>query len=196
MAYDKLVLHPQDPRAILQDPAHLLDALRSRGLIGGPLVWNGESHYAPGARFEELIQFRFKGFAKPEARELHVSLSETAEDPEFLGGSNAQTPHCPECRGIVSDWKVQLRTWRRDHRGTWDCARCGRGVEVENLDWAHTGGIARYSVDLWGIPPAVAVPSVELLAFLQRTTLQEWSYFYYRLGTDSTRSVRSRVQPW
>jgi hypothetical protein len=196
MPYDKLVLHPQDPRAILQDPALLLDALRSRGLIGGPLVWHGESHYAAGPSFGELIQFRFKGFAKPAARELHVSLSETAEDPEFLGGSHVQTPRCPECRGIVTDWRAQLRAWRRDHRRTWDCARCGRGVEVQKLDWAHTGGIARYSLDLWGIPPAVAVPSAELLALLRRLTLEEWNYFYYRLGTESTQSVLPRVQPW
>lgn len=194
MAYDKLVLHPQHPRAILHDPALLLDALRSRGLIAGSFGWHGENHYAAGPSFGDLV--RFKRFVEPEARELHVSLSETAEDPAFLGGACAQPPRCPACRGILSDWRAQLRVWRREnHRRTWSCARCGTGVEVQKLDWAHTGGIARYSLDLWGIRQGAAIPSAELLALLERVTLEEWNYFYYRLGTDLTQGVRSRVQP-
>ncbi len=193
MAYDKLVLHPQHPRAILHDPARLLDALRSKGLIGGSFGWHGENHYAAGPSFGELV--RFRKTAQPHARELHVSLSETAEDPAFLGGSHARPPRCPACRGILSDWRVQLRVWRRDHRRTWNCARCGGGVEVQELDWARTGGIARYSLDLWGIRHGAAAPSAELLALLERVTLEKWNYFYYRLGPDPTRSVGSRLQP-
>jgi hypothetical protein len=66
---------------------------------------------------------------------------------------------------------------------------------VQKLDWAHTGGIARYSLDLWGIRQGAAAPSAELLALLERVTLEKWNYFYYRLGPDPTRSVRSRLQP-
>ena len=194
MANDKLVLHPQDPWAILHDPALLLEALRSRGLIGGSFGWHGENHYAAGPRFGELV--RFKRFAEPEGRELHVSLSETVEDPAFLGATSTQPPHCPACRGIFSDWRAQLLAWRReDHRRRWTCARCGKGVEVHQLDWAHTGGLARYSLDLWGIRQSAAIPSAELLSLLERVTLEEWNYFYHWLGTDPARRVQSRVQP-
>lgn len=194
MADDKLVLHPQNPWAILHDPALLLDALRSRGLIGGSFCWYGENHCATGPCFGDLVLFR--RFAEPEGRELHISLSETAEEPAFLGATYAQPPRCPACRGNVSDWRAQLLAWRREnHRRTWTCPRCGRGVEVHRLDWTHTGGIARYSLDIWGIRQGAAIPSAELLALLERVTLEPWNYFYYRLGTDPTGRVQSRVQP-
>ena len=194
MAYDKLVLHPQNPRAILHDPPRVLDALRSKGLIGSSFGWSGENHYAPGPRYRELVLF--KKFAEPEERELHVSLSETSEEPTFLGASYAQPPHCPACRSLFADWRAQLLAWHRaGHPALWTCARCRRRVEVRDLDWVHTGGIARYSLDLWGILQGAAIPSAELLSLLERLTVERWNYFYYRLGTEPLARVPSRVQP-
>jgi hypothetical protein len=194
MADDKLVLHPQDPRAILHDPTLVLDALRSSGLIGGSFGWYGENHYAAGPRYRELVLFR--RFAEPEERELHVSLSETSEEPAFLGATYAQPPFCPGCRGVFPDWRAQILAWQRDnYRRPWNCARCGNGVEVSRLDWAHTGGIARYSLDLWGIRQGAAIPSAGLLGLLERVTLEQWNYFYYRLGNNPAPRVPPRVQP-
>jgi hypothetical protein len=68
-------------------------------------------------------------------------------------------------------------------------------VEVQHLDWAHTGGIARYSLDVWGVRQGTARPSDELLALLKRVTFEEWNYFYYRLGEDSTRGLQAGLHP-
>jgi hypothetical protein len=194
MAFDKLVLHPTNPWAILHDPDLLLDALRERGLIGGAFGWNGENHHAAGPRYRELVLFR--RFGEPEEGELHVSLAETTEEPCFLGAAYAQPPYCPGCRGTYRDWRNQLLDWQRNGcRRPWTCARCGRRVEVRHLDWARTGGIARYSLDLWGIRRGAAIPSAELLGLLERLTREAWSYFYYRLGADPTSRLPSRVQP-
>ena len=181
MAYEKLVLHPLNPRAILHDPHRLLEAVRSTGLIGSSFGRDGEVHYAPGPRFRDLVRFRKP--AEAPGRELHVSLSETSEEPALLGATSAPPPACRACRGLFHDWKAQLASWRREmHRGPWTCPRCGRATEVHELDWGHASGIARYSLDLWGIRRDEADPSPELLEVLKRVTLETWQYFYYRLS--------------
>lgn len=193
MPDEKLVLHPSNPWAILHDPSLLLNAVRAGGLIGGSVNWYGETHYAVGPRFHELVLFRRSALS--DAAELHVSLSETSEEPEFLGSSHAQPPLCPRCRTFVSDWNAQLEAWRREgRRRLWSCSKCARGVDVGQLDWGHTGGVARYSLDLWGIRRAAAVPSAELLNLLERTTFEKWNYFYNRLGLGPVARAQPRAR--
>ena len=193
MPEEKLVLHPSNPWAILHDPSLLLDALRSAGLIGVSVPFYGEIHYAAGPRFHELVLFR--KLAVAEAPQLHVSLSETAEAPEFLGASRTRPPLCPRCRSYVPDWMAQLQTWRHEGRHLpWNCSRCGRGADIQELDWAHTGGVARYSLELWGVPHGAAVPAPELLALLERATLERWSYFYYRLALEPAGRTQARAR--
>ncbi len=193
MPDEKLVLHPSNPWAILHDPSLLLDALRSGGLIGGSVPWYGEIHYAMGPRFHELVLF--KKLAPSDVSQVHVSLSETAESPEFLGASQTRPPLCPRCRAFVPDWMAQLQALRHEgRRRPWSCSRCGQGADIGELDWAHTGGVARYSLDLWGIHHGAAVPSPELLNLLERTTLERWNYFYYRLGLDSAGRAQPRAR--
>jgi hypothetical protein len=189
MAYEKLVLHPLNSRAILHDPSTLVDGLLEKGLIGGSFDWDGEVHYAAGPRFRKLVLF--KRTLERDLPEPHVSISETSEEPEFLGASHARPPRCPWCRGMFGDWRNQLRAWQKDRgRRYWTCTRCRRPVELERLDWDHTGGIARYSLDLWGIRQNAAVPADELLAFLEDATFERWRYFYYQLGTGAPRWIR------
>lgn len=193
MAYDKLVLHPLNPWAILHDPPLLVEALRSTGLIGDRFGWAGEIHYAPGPRFRKLVLFTF---AEPQERELHVSLSETAEQPGFLGTTHAYSPRCRACREPLTDWRAQLAAWRREGlRRPWTCPKCRRAAEVSHLDWAHSGGIARYSLDLWGIRRNAAAPSAELLGILERVTYEKWNYFYDWLSASLTPPGQMRVRP-
>ena len=180
MADHKLVLHPVNPRAILQDPALLLASLRRIGLMGAAFSHLGDLHYKPGPRFRELIVFKTP-LSTSDPAACHLSLLETAADPTFLGAGNAQPPLCPACQGPLSDWKAQLLTWQAEHqRYLWSCPKCKGKAPVERLDWGATGGVARYSVDVWGIPEKQAAPSEELLGFLQQETFEAWRYFYYR----------------
>ena len=183
MADNKLVLHPVNPRAILQDPAQLLDSLRGIGLIGAGFSHFGELHYKAGPRFTELVVFR-EAPAAPGSTDpalCHVSLLETTTDPAFLGAANAQPPLCPGCQRPLADWKAQLLTWQAEkQRYLWVCQKCGGKSPVERLDWGLTGGIARYSLDVWGVLENQAVPSEELLGFLQQETFEAWRYFCYR----------------
>ncbi|HLA78898.1 MAG TPA: hypothetical protein VJU18_15070 [Vicinamibacteria bacterium] len=183
MADNKLVLHPVNPRAILQDPALLLDALRGVGLIGAGFSHLGELHYKAGPRFRELIVF---GEVPPapgasDPGPCHVFLAETTAAPTFLGAANAQPPHCPACQAPLSDWKAQLLTWQAENeRYLWSCSKCKGKTPVERLEWGSTGGVGRYSLDVWGVAEGQASPSQEVLAFLQQETFEAWRHFYYR----------------
>ena len=183
MSDHKLVLHPVNPRAILQDPPALMDALRGHGFVGAGFSYVGELHYKPGSRFRELIVF--KPGAPPPAPgptpAQHVSLLETQPAPAFLGASNTQPPACAECRQPLADWRAQLLAWQAAReRYQWSCAKCKRTAPVEKLDWGKTGGVARYSLDVWGIAENEAVPTRELVDLLQAETFEDWRYFYYR----------------
>lgn len=183
MPDNKLVLHPVNPWAILQDPGRLLEALRGAGLVGASFNHLGEPHYKTGPRFRELVVLKAveRPAAGPEPP-YHVSLLETTADAAFLGAANTQAPLCPACGHRFSAWRDEIIAWQRDTHGhRWPCPGCGAKLQAHQLDWARTGGVARYSLDLWGIREGEAEPSEELLGILERETEESWTYFYYRL---------------
>ncbi len=183
MADNKLVLHPVNPRAILQDPALLLDALRGVGLIGPGFSHQGDLHYKAGPRFRDLVVFKdgSPGPDNPDQAPCHFSLLETTVAPAFLGAANAQPPTCPACQAPLANWKAQLLTWQvENERYRWSCAKCKGTAPIEHLDWGSTGGVGRYSLDVWGVVENQAVPSEELLGLLQEQTFEAWRFFYYR----------------
>jgi hypothetical protein len=179
VADEKLVLHPADLRAILQDPPALVDKLRAAGFIGAGFSHEGDLHYRAGPRFADLLVFRA---APPsDAASHHVRVQETTPDPTFLGAANAQPPSCPACQTRLADWKAQLLAWQTATRPfSWTCPKCGKKMEVRELVWDATGGIARYSLEIWGVHEGDATPSAELLALLEAETFVAWRYFYYR----------------
>jgi hypothetical protein len=180
MSDNKLILHPLNPWAILQDPPHLAEALRGLGFLGAGFNYYGDLHYRPGPRFRELIVYRAPEKAPPD--EAHVGIDETTATPTFLGAANAQGPVCAACQSRVGDWKEQLLAWRTARKPyVWHCPRCGQALAIEKMEWGPTGGIARYSLEVCGIAEGAAEPSPELLSFLQSETFEPWRYFYYRL---------------
>jgi hypothetical protein len=182
MADRKLVLHPANPWAILQDPPALVERLREIGLVGASFPHMGELHHRPGLRFQELVLFRPEsagGSTPPSA--CHVSVIETAAEPVFLGGSNAQPPSCPACRTKFQSWTTLLRSWQEDKRRfRWPCRSCNKAIAIEQLDWNRTGGIARYSVEVWEVGEGEAGPSPELMRFLEEEMKEPWRHFFYR----------------
>ena len=91
MADNKLVLHPVNPRAILQDPAQLLDSLRGIGLIGAGFSHFGELHYKAGPRFTELVVFREAPAAPGGADPASSSAGPTYSSPRTSGSARAAT---------------------------------------------------------------------------------------------------------
>jgi hypothetical protein len=178
----KLVLHPLDPAAILQDPPELLERLGQLRLIGSSFNHIGEVHHKPGARFRELVAFKGDATSPPAGDDAapHVALTPTTEDPVFLGGGNARAPSCPGCQARFDGWRQKLQEWQRAPNESWTCARCGRRRRAHELDWSRRGGFARYALDIWNIHEDEAAPSPELLELLRIVTYTDWTYFYYR----------------
>ena len=183
MSDHKLIVHPVNAWAILHDPPQLLDALKGQGLIGLSFNYLGDLHFRPGPRFAELLVFRGEAPSAEAAKEAyHVGLVETTALPTFLGAVNAQGPVCSACQARIADWKDQLLAWQTERqRYTWRCAKCSQPLAWERLEWGSTGGVARYSLEVCGIPEGAAVPSAELLSALERETREPWRFFYYRL---------------
>lgn len=178
----KLVLHPSNPTAILQDPPELLEALRQLRLIGSSFNHLGELHHKEGPRFRDLVLFKREVASPPAANDagLHVALSETTSEPNFLGGTNALAPSCPGCQNRFVEWRQKLQQWQAAQGEPWACARCGRRRRAHELDWSRRGGFARYALDIWNIREDEAVPSPELLELLRVVSFEDWTYFYYR----------------
>ena len=53
MSDNKLILHPMNPWAILQDPPQLVDALRGLGFVAAAFNYYGDLHYRAGPRFRQ-----------------------------------------------------------------------------------------------------------------------------------------------
>ena len=181
MADKKLVLHPHNPWAILQDPPLLLDHLREFGLLGSSFPHLGDLHYHSGPRFAELIRFHpAAGDLAAAVKACHVSVMETMPEPSFLAGTNTRPPACPRCQTKYTHWHKELPLWQADKRHhRWTCSGCGRPLPVEALDWDRTAGVARYALDIWGIGEGEAEPTAELLDFLQAEMAEPWQFFYY-----------------
>jgi hypothetical protein len=179
MAESKIVLHPVNPWAILQDAPGLLESLRRIGLIGPVFSHIGEIHYRAGIRFTDLVTFRQDVAPEPASR--HFSLLETTDEPAFLGAGNAHAPGCSGCGAKLTNWTDQLLEWHQARqRYSWSCGGCGKKMPVQELAWGATGGIARYSVDIWNVGEGEAVPSAALISHLETLTFEPWRYFYYR----------------
>jgi len=180
VADHKLVLHPLNPTAILQDPSELLEALRQLRFLGPSFDHMGEVHHKQGPRFHELVVFRSPQASPAGDGSHHVLLTETTPEPVFLGGTNAQAPVCPGCRGAFADWRRKLQEWQTAKAEPWECTRCGRRRRAHELDWSRRGGFARYALDVWNIHENEAEPSAELLELLRVITYEDWTHFYYR----------------
>lgn len=182
MSDTKLVLHPADPFALLQDPGLLVDCLHQAGLVSRSFPHEGELHYKPGPRFEELVLFHPRPGGAPAPSEVcHVSVLETTTEPTFLGASSVHPPTCPSCHAAFTHWQNELAEWQRDKRHfLWSCHGCGVRQPIQSLDWGRLAGVARYSVDIWKVAADQAEPSAELIQVLEGHTSERWRYFYYR----------------
>jgi hypothetical protein len=181
MADKKLVLHPANPWAILQDPPLLLEHLHTLGLTGASFPYLGDLHYKPGPRFSELVLFHVPpdGLAAAVSA-CHVALLETMPEPSFLAGTNTRPPACPRCHAKFMHWNKELAAWQANKRGyRWTCTGCGRPLPIEALDWDRSAGVARYALDIWGVSEGEAEPSPALLEFLESEMAERWQHFYY-----------------
>lgn len=189
----RLVLHPDDPTAFVEDDSRLRAALYDIGLLGEAFEFQGRQFFQAGPRFAELVVFlgcsplielerRDDEHGQPRMDAFcHVQLAAPEPAPRLWVGDPAAVPRCPHCRQAIPDWKEQLAQWRADPLGsTWRCPACGGSAGPAQLNWRQAGGVLRGRIELAGIHLYEAVPSDELLACLGQTGHGSWKYFYAR----------------
>jgi hypothetical protein len=151
MSDHKLVMHAIDPEAPLPPEAAFRARLTDIGLLGPPVDYFGTTHYRQGPRFNLLLPFASSHEAVPLVPTAHglemrpsvdsaslVSIELcTADDIQFFGGANVESPACSACGYVLQDWATVVSAWH-ESRDTyhWSCPRCRRVHRPWTLDYA------------------------------------------------------------
>ncbi len=181
----RLILTPQSPYWALEDPAPLIDKLRSIGLIEQPLA-NQPNHYLLGDKFMQWISFMgCSPFIRMEPGQddepfCHLIIDGPTPQPRLITGRNTTPPRCAHCRKRLTDWRNTFASWERESTG-WlaSCTHCGQMQDPATYDFRQTAGCGRLFLFIENIFPQEAIPSPGLLELLKKATDdQAWVFFY------------------
>jgi DNA-directed RNA polymerase subunit RPC12/RpoP len=180
----RLVLTPQDPYMLPDEPEALLTRLHEIGLIDG--VLQGELGYLLGERFMQLVNFMgcspYIRLQPGRSNEpfCHLRLDGPHSRPILLYGKNTQPPRCETCRKRLSDWQASFESWLKSANG-WQssCPHCGHRQDPVTYDFRQSAGCGRLFLFIENIFPQEAIPSAALLDTLKQACNEKaWRYFY------------------
>ena len=196
MANHKLILHRQNPHIGITDSNLFVHELRSIGFIAGDRkAQSNDVYFECGNRFLELINFTeerytlllgesgLEGVARNRLR-CSVQLVDYGEKIWFHDVNeytDNYPPCCPACGLATKNAMDVLSAWWDDKEAyRWVCPQCSQPWHIYDLDWGDGMAFVRCAIDIWHIHRDEAVPSQELLEFLQDKTGGRWQYYYYR----------------
>lgn len=180
----KLVFHAKNPNYVPENVANIVKTLQQIGFVGAqwqsPDVVYGE-RYLIGNSFLSLITFMGCAPAielepiedNPESTEFcHIEIEDIKENINFVRGSEHIISRCPHCRQRHADWKIIPESL------LYACDKCNVETHLSEYDWKNTAGCGRFFINLHGIYPQEALPTLNLLQTLEKITGTEWTYFY------------------
>ncbi|EMI53027.1 hypothetical protein RSSM_05541 [Rhodopirellula sallentina SM41] len=192
MSIHALSLHPADPD--FSPPPDFADRLRLLNFLGEEFDYFGDVRFRPGSAFFELIRFDcthnvielkptedgLTELPPQDSRDfVQIELS-SCDKPGVTCGCNIRDPLCPVCATPAGDWGDLIGAWH-DTNAAFNCADCGHGCSIPDLNWQHVAGFARCWITIQQIYEGDAVPVDEFLASLADTTGCEWRYLWYHL---------------
>ncbi len=162
----KLYLYPEDFNHIF-DKKRLSLSLKEQGFIDKVLSPN---RFSVGDRFLSLLTFMG---CSPDV-ELEPQIDSpycyvefnTDTKPHFIAGFNLKNARCPHCKKDVS---------------MLSCEHCQQTLDPASLNWRKTAFYASSWITVGNIYELEAIPSDQLLAFLQKETAMTWKPAYIRL---------------
>jgi hypothetical protein len=186
----RLVLHPIDANFVFTNVAQLGKELREIGLIKDALSKN---RFLTGERFLELISFlgcspfvELSPTPSDEAMErrfdfCHIQIPEPTTIAHLIFGKNVKVPRCPTCKKTIITWKELIANRKQAFDGyKVPCHNCNIELSPDQLNWRKSACFVRSSINIFNVYESEAIPSVELLATLERTTRTPWSFVYVR----------------
>jgi hypothetical protein len=180
----RLVLTPQDPYLLPDEPEAILTGLHEIGFIDHAL--ETRPGYLLGERFMQLVTFMgcspYIRLQPDDSEEpfCHLRLDGPYPRPRRLHGKNARPPRCEACRKRLSGWQASFESWKAstDH---WKakCPHCGYQQDPVTYDFRQSAGCGRLFLFVENIFPQEAIPSPALLDALKRVSKgNDWRYFY------------------
>ncbi|MEW8505848.1 MAG: hypothetical protein AB2598_04040 [Candidatus Thiodiazotropha sp.] len=181
----RLVLTPEDPYLVPEDPRGLIQRLREIGFAGDRLG-EGARAFMVGDQFMRLVIFMGCSPAIQSSPNdsgeafCHLVQSGPHPRPQFLSGRNTTAPRCEACRKRLPQWQDIMREWELDPPDFLaTCPHCDHGQNPVSYNWRESAGCGRYMLFAENIFPQEAVPSSKLMNALQSTTGERpWHYFY------------------
>lgn len=191
MRSPRLILHPTNLNYIPDQLRQLIDGLREAGFINGHLENGGPEAYQAGDEFLSFVCFLGCSPAvtlehgqerSTEEREIvHIRIPPPREHPEFIAGPFTEPPVCPVCEMLDEAWQEQLQPGPQvGDIALWHCPHCHHECPIDRLDWRRGAGLVRFTIEIWGVYPAEALPDEQLIRLLRKLTGEDWSYFYSR----------------
>jgi DNA-directed RNA polymerase subunit RPC12/RpoP len=180
----RLILTPQDPYLLPDEPETILTPLHEIGFIEHAL--KEIPGYLLGERFMQLVTFMgcspYIRLQPDESDEpfCHLRLDGPYPRPILLSGKNTQPPRCMACRKRLSDWQASFQSWQ----GSTDnhmarCPHCGYQQDPVTYDFRQSAGCGRLFLIVENIFPQEAIPTPALLDTLKHVSKgNDWRYFY------------------
>ncbi|MEW8049987.1 MAG: hypothetical protein AB2792_16050 [Candidatus Thiodiazotropha sp.] len=180
----RLVLTPEDPYLLPDDPEAILAKLHEIGLIEGAL--ESDPGYLLGERFMQLVTFMgcspYIRLQPDRSGEPFCRLLPEGPHPrpKLLCGTNTQPPRCEACRKRLSGWQAIFESWQEGGAGyKASCPHCGHRQDPVTYDFRQSAGCGRLFLCVENIFPQEAIPSSTLLTALETACNgHPWRYFY------------------
>jgi hypothetical protein len=171
---NRLLLYSKSAQPATHSASSLLDPLRDIGLIANACTERA-GDYLPGEAFVNLVSFLGCSpdiALTPDDGEHYcfIRLHDSTLSPHLYQGINTRAPRCSHCQQAMADW---LECEKQDY-----CDRCSLADRISGWQWRRQGALSCWVIELMNIYPHEAVPSSQLLTFLETASGVEWGYAY------------------
>lgn len=170
-----LVLYPKNPAWAPENPAAVVDALKTIGLLG---TEHSAGLYSAGPEYLGLVTYLGCSpqiaLGENEAATT-IRVSGIFGLPQFVQGGNLKPPRCPQCRKTMHKPAASLAADVR-----LQCNHCGHAANACAFDWRRSAACARVFIEISNVFESEAVPGEVLIASLQDASGEAWDYCYLR----------------
>lgn len=157
----------------------LLARLKTLGLLGSRLEFDGADSYLAGHDFLQLLMFlgcspqvTLAPGQDADGQPMCFVRLFSFDEPVLLLAWPMPAIRCAQCRasvGLPASFGFETRC---------RCSKCGATANVADLDWRQGAGCGSLFVEIHGIYPQEAVPSEKLLHELSLFSGCDWNYFF------------------